>query len=235
MNAGGHHVRVRSAGPADSSDEAVLGWLLKGDPSIRWQALQDLAGADGAGRRAGATAGREPGLGCAAARGAGPRRPLGRRAVQPEMDLHHLHPAAVAVARIAVRESAGARRLPAGVGRSAVPRRRSHPVAVDRETGSLHHRDAGAAGVRLRVSRRAPRACRRLAAGPAVAGRRLELPVGARRLAARVVPHVDQRAGGAARVRECRRRAAGRRRHAPRSEPSSSITGCTDRTAPARR
>ena len=46
MNSGAQHVRARSAGPADPSDDSVLGWLLEGDPSIRWQALQDLAGAD---------------------------------------------------------------------------------------------------------------------------------------------------------------------------------------------
>ena len=73
-------------------------WLLDGDPSIRWQVLAHLDHAPAeivdAERRRVATEGWG-----AAARRPGPRRRLGRRPLQPQVDLDHLHPAPAPLAR----------------------------------------------------------------------------------------------------------------------------------------
>ena len=63
-------------------------------------------------------------LGCGAAPSAGPGRQLGRRALQPQVDVHHVHPAAAALARPAARAPAGSFGVPATAGRGGVLRRR---------------------------------------------------------------------------------------------------------------
>ena len=78
------------------STDTLLAWLLDGDPAIRWQARRDLLGEP--------PAAYEPDRARVATEGWGsrllalqhPDRHLGQRALLAEVDLHHLHPAAVA-------------------------------------------------------------------------------------------------------------------------------------------
>jgi hypothetical protein len=62
---------------------SVIGWLLDGDPAIRWQVLRDLTDAP-AGEVAAERARVEyDGWGCTSARGRGSRRAVGWRRVLP--------------------------------------------------------------------------------------------------------------------------------------------------------
>src|SRR5213593_4912974 len=92
---------------APKLQRSVIRWLLDSDPSIRWQVMRDLIGAPAdevAAERARVATGR------AAARPPGGRRAVGRRGVEPRVELHHARPDAAAGHGSRSRERGGAPR-----------------------------------------------------------------------------------------------------------------------------
>ena len=81
---------------APKPKRSVIQWLLDSDPSIRWQVMRDLTGAPAEEVAAERAQGRHRGLGRAAARPAGGRRPVGRRGMEPRVELHDARPDAAA-------------------------------------------------------------------------------------------------------------------------------------------
>ncbi len=160
---------------------------------------------------------------------------MGRRLIQPEVDVDDVHLAAAALAGLTEPIPGGAGRVPADLGRRAVLRRRRPDYrAIGAYSGGLYHRHTGTAGRLLRISRSARRPGGALAAGRATGRRRLELPLGQGRVPARVLSYVHHRSR---RFRSFTRGPAARstcRNRWWRPGSSSSTTGCTDPIAPAR-
>ena len=81
---------------APKPKRSVIGWLLDSDPSIRWQVMRDLTGAPAEEVAAERARVATEGVGRAAARPPGGRRAVGRRGVEPWMELHDARPDAAA-------------------------------------------------------------------------------------------------------------------------------------------
>ena len=79
-------------GQAPQPESSVIRWLLDADPAIRWQVMQDLISAPAAEVAAERARVATEGWGARllALQGAG--RAVGRRSVEPGLELHHARP-----------------------------------------------------------------------------------------------------------------------------------------------
>ena len=87
---------------------SVIEWLLDSDPSIRWQVMRDLTDASAEEVAAERARVATEGVGRAAARPPGDRRAVGRRGVEPRVELHDARPDAAARDGSRSRERPGA-------------------------------------------------------------------------------------------------------------------------------
>jgi hypothetical protein len=78
------------------NDEHVITWLLEGDPAIRWQVYADLLDAEAGVVAAERARVASEGWGAALLAKQTPDGQLGQRVVFTQVDIHHLHLAAIA-------------------------------------------------------------------------------------------------------------------------------------------